>query len=587
MLVDSLLFVCPLLFAALCRGIQTLVPSVPDQIQALVGSCVIIPCSFTPPAPHFHRKAKKETVSIRLSFRGGSHFFPLRSTAFNSEDQDQMSREFHGRTALFGQITNGDCSLKIERIRMDDARVFEVALKRADDFLWGKPRRFNLDVVDTPEAPIISGMLTATEGQLVSVNCSVNYYCPSRPPILQWIWERGDQLNITKPPEIQTVFPEHHRPLMLASLSFTVSHRVKPRLRCEASYPGAKALTASKDLHVTFSPKDVAVQVESKIVKEGGNALLVCTCKADPPAFQYHWSYSQQGRTMYLRQRTHTVRVFNVTRDMRVRCSAQNLIGRGESQLTPLNILYKPVILQVSSTCVLEDSVVTCHCSVDSNPKAAVTWSVNGTVPPHDYNLSVTSQPDELTAVLRGHMDAPQTVICFAVNILGNDSLLLLLPAGGGETLSLSMVLIPAAAICSVLLLLLVFYCCCCCYRKRAKKEILNRDPVMYPGGTGISTDQMSLYINCTEVTHIYTNGSYQLVYQNSTPLFVHTKQVCPMGRRGGERRRRRQQTRRRGGAGGGDVGVDRIGGLGVREIREEDGRAVADAETAIYLEIL
>ncbi|XP_029687587.1 sialoadhesin-like [Takifugu rubripes] len=191
-------------------------------------------------------------------------------TAFNSEDQDQMSREFHGRTALFGQITNGDCSLKIERIRMDDARVFEVALKRADDFLWGKPRRFNLDVVDTPEAPIISGMLAATEGQLVSVNCSVNYYCPSRPPILQWIWERGDQLNITKPPEIQTVFPEHHRPLMLASLSFTVSHRVKPRLRCEASYPGAKALTASKDLHVTFSPKDVAVQVESKIVKEGG-----------------------------------------------------------------------------------------------------------------------------------------------------------------------------------------------------------------------------------------------------------------------------------------------------------------------------
>lgn len=105
--------------------------------------------------------------------------------------------------------------------------------------------------IDTPEAPIISGMLAATEGQLVSVNCSVNSYCPSRPPILRWIWERGDQLNITKPPEIQTVFSEHHRPLMLVSLSFTVSHQVKPRLRCEANYPGAKALTASKDLHVT------------------------------------------------------------------------------------------------------------------------------------------------------------------------------------------------------------------------------------------------------------------------------------------------------------------------------------------------
>lgn len=48
----------------------------------------------------------------------------------------------------------------------------------------------------------------------------------------------------------------------------------------------------------------------------------------------------------------------------------------------------------------------------------------------------------------------------------------------------------------------------------------------MYPGGLEIYQDRMPLYINCTEVTHVYTNGSYQLVYQNCTPLFVHTKQV-------------------------------------------------------------
>lgn len=77
--------------------------------------------------------------------------------------------------------------------------------------------------------------------------------------------------------------------------------------------------------------------------------------------------------------------------------------------------------------------MVTCRCSVDSNPKAAVTWSVNGTVPPDHYNTSVTSEPDKLTAVLRGHMDMPQMVICFAVNILGNDSLLLLLQGEEGD----------------------------------------------------------------------------------------------------------------------------------------------------------
>ncbi|XP_051263379.1 sialoadhesin isoform X1 [Dicentrarchus labrax] len=570
---DTVFLVCPVIFAAaLWRGVQAVspVPSVPDHVQALVGSCVVIPCSFTPLALHPLR-GKKERVDVRLRFRGGGHFFPLRSTAFNSEDRDQASRDFQGRTSLFGRIADGDCSVKIERISQDDSRLFEIALKRGDDLLWGKPRSFNLDVVDTHEVPVISGMLSATEGQLVTLNCSVRYHCPSRPPTLQWSWERGAQLNSTEPGEVQILHPEPHRLMLLASLSFTVSHKVKPRLRCEVSYPGAKALATSKDLHVTFSPKDVMVQVQSLMVQEGGSALLACSCKADPPASEYRWSYIQHGRTVHLHQRTHTIRVFNVTRDMKVRCSAQNLIGRGESRPKLLNIRYKPVILRLSSTCVVDDLEVLCHCSVDSNPKPAVTWSVNGTVPPHDYNVSVTSEPDKLTATLRGRMDKPQTVICFAFNALGNDSLMLL--QGGEETAPLLLLVIPAVAICLVIFLLsLLFYCC----RKRAGKHVLSRRPAVYPEGLGIYQDQMPLYINCTEVTHIYTNGSYQLVYQNCTPLFVHTKQIRPMGRRGGERRR-----------GGEGEGIDRRVGLGVRRTREVQSSAVGDAESAIYLEIL
>lgn len=134
--------------AILWGGVETLspVPSVPDRIQAVVGSCVIIPCSFKLSAPQVQREAKKEMFSIRLSFRDFHRLFPLRITAFNSEDQHHTSIDFQGRTTLFGRIPEGDCSLKIERIRMDDARVFEIALKRPDDIFWGKPRRFSLDV---------------------------------------------------------------------------------------------------------------------------------------------------------------------------------------------------------------------------------------------------------------------------------------------------------------------------------------------------------------------------------------------------------------------------------------------------------
>lgn len=100
--------------------------------------------------------------------------------------------------------------------------------------------------------------------------------------------------------------------------------------------------------------------------------------------------------------------------------------------MCPFSPTDKPAILRLSSTCVVDDSELLCRCSVDSNPKPAVTWSVNDTVPPGNYNVSVTSERNTLTATLKGHMDKPQTVICFAFNALGNDSLMLL---QGGEGL--------------------------------------------------------------------------------------------------------------------------------------------------------
>uniref|UniRef100_A0AAZ1X8D8 Ig-like domain-containing protein n=2 Tax=Oreochromis aureus TaxID=47969 RepID=A0AAZ1X8D8_OREAU len=566
---DTVFLVCPLIFATLWRGVQAVspVPSVPDRVQALVGTCVVIPCSFT---PHPIR-GRKQRVDVRLRFRGGGTFFPLQSTAFNSQDKGQVSRDFQGRASLFGKIADGDCSVKIERIREDDPQVFEISLKTVGDSLWGKPRSFNLDRIYTPEAPVISGIMSATEGQLVTLNCSVNYHCPSRLPDLQWRWERGAQKNITEPGEVTTLYPDPHRKILLASLTFTVTHQVKSKLRCQVIFPGPKTLSTLKDLHVTFPPKDVKIQVQTLTVKEGGNALLMCSCKADPPATEYHWSYSQHGRTVHLHQRTHTVRLYNVTRDMRVQCTAQNLIGRGESRPTTLNIQYKPAIIQLSSTCTVEDSEVVCQCSVDSNPKPAITWSINGSVPPQDYNVSVTSEPSVLTAILRGQMEKPQKVICFAFNALGNDSLVLL--QGEEETAFFLWLILPAVTVVLVifLLALLVYYC-----KKRARKHILRRHPTMYPGGLEIYQDRMPLYINCTEVTHVYTNGSYQLVYQNCTPLFVRTKQIRPVGRRGGERRRP--------GPGG---GINQQAGQEVRGVREVQGTAVEDAETGIYLEIL
>lgn len=145
------MFVNDVLFftaAAMWTAVQAVspVPSVPAHVRALAGSCVVIPCSFAPVAPH-PLKGRKERVDVQLSFRGGNSFFPLRSIAFTSEGKGQVSRVFQGRTSQFGRSADGDCSVKIERITENDARMFEIALKRGDDLLWGRPMSFTLHVV--------------------------------------------------------------------------------------------------------------------------------------------------------------------------------------------------------------------------------------------------------------------------------------------------------------------------------------------------------------------------------------------------------------------------------------------------------
>lgn len=104
---------------------------------------------------------------------------------------------------------------------------------------------------DTPEAPVISGLLSATEGQRVTLNCSVSCHCPSALPTLHWILEQGWNDSEVQKIEVEVLLPHLHRPTLLSSLSFTATHQVKPRIKCEVRHPGVRALATAKNLHIT------------------------------------------------------------------------------------------------------------------------------------------------------------------------------------------------------------------------------------------------------------------------------------------------------------------------------------------------
>lgn len=151
--------------AAVQNAVQAaaLVPLVPERVQAVVGSCVVIPCTFIPPDAILG--LWRSRVEVQMIFKSRI-FYPLRSTAFNSENKGQVSEQFQDRVSLFGQTSGGDCSLRLEDIHLDDAQKFEISLKRTQDRFWGKARKFTLEVLGESGAFGSSQIKAAARGCL-------------------------------------------------------------------------------------------------------------------------------------------------------------------------------------------------------------------------------------------------------------------------------------------------------------------------------------------------------------------------------------------------------------------------------------
>ncbi|XP_029115637.1 myelin-associated glycoprotein isoform X4 [Scleropages formosus] len=403
--------------------------SIPEQVSALSGSCVVIPCSFTVQPPRIAR-GKPVKYHIRLRYPYG--LFSRWRTAFSNEDTTEVERSFRGRTSLTGDPSKGDCSVRIDRVRKEDANQYEVALKERGASEWKTTISVSVSVSDTPVRPVISDPGTITEGQLVTLNCTVIYSCPGQPPQLRWRWEKGGQENSSQYQEQVPPQPHQQKLVLHTSVSFHASHLAPPRIKCLAGYGDKWTASATKELHIR----------------------------------------------------------------------------------------YKPLISETSS-CQWDGWTILCQCVVDSNPRPAVTWSVNGSNPPDSYNTSVSATGGTVAARLNGGTGQQPNVVCYAHNALGNDSATLL----AGSKDSLLWKVVPASAILVSLFLFASILFLLHCRRKTGKHMLKYRHPSVYPGNLGVYHYHSPIYINCSEVTHIYTNGSYQLVYQNCTPIFVQNKQ--------------------------------------------------------------
>lgn len=448
-----------------------------------------------------------------------------------------------------GNMNAGDCSITIRHIHREDQNTYQLQTLEQGQRSWVTRATINITVHTVPETPVLSDPGPVTVGQQVVLNCSLRVHCPSDQPRLRWRWERGPQNGSSVHGDTDLHQDGQQMMVLWTSLSFTVPKNINPRVRCEAEYPENRRSAATREILVHFPPRDVLVEVVTLSVRAGGNPLLSCHCKADPPVSQYQWWIVDSGLApVLLPKHTHSVRIYNVSRNTHVQCIVSNRLGRASSRLTALNVQYAPLIDSSSSRCVWDGLLLSCWCVVHSNPRPAVTWSVNGTQPPDGFNTSSSSVNQTLTATLSGATHTLLHVHCYTFNALGNSSILLL----QRNQSDLLWTVLPCVCAGTLALMMLILLCYCRSSRRRRRVASLQ------PMSVCVYQRRRPLYINCSEVTHIYSNGSYQLIYQNSTPLFVHSKQTHKRQRRGAQHQR-----------------VQRLTAV------------TSDPETAIYLEVI
>lgn len=175
-----------LLLVAVCSPVfsEEWKAHVQPSLDALVSSCVVVPCSFSHPGGNL--------PASRL--RAIWHLKGDRDQRIYYEDFTRVQDSFKDRTRLLGDLGQNNCTLEIAEIKNHDNGpfCFRVELVKTQDDQNNKEKFSFVDdcvelkMLPDPPAPTLTHPKTAYQGQPYTITCSVPHTCPSHVPQVTW-----------------------------------------------------------------------------------------------------------------------------------------------------------------------------------------------------------------------------------------------------------------------------------------------------------------------------------------------------------------------------------------------------------------
>ncbi|XP_050959771.1 sialic acid-binding Ig-like lectin 7 [Labeo rohita] len=373
-----------LLKGVCCRDFSI---SLPENIEALSGSCVIINCRFEIEDKY---DGDLTDTATGLWLKDGTH--GENNQVFNS--RDPKPNHFSGK--ITGELHEKNCTTVFYNITSNHNGKYFFRIEGNGGLKWNYDEKStSINVIDSPHKPTVQlyveqkevqdqEVLEVLEGSSVSLRCSAETLCSSPPPTLTW--SSTPRIPLSESSRLQE---------LISDLNFTATHRQhRVTFTCTITYQlQDKNKTAQNNitLHVQYSSKNTSVSViPSSSVLEGSSVTLICSSDANPAVLNYTWSRESEGQLEQL-QTGHTL-TFNRT-DLKHRgwyhCTAQNKHGSQNSSVI-LDIQYAPKI-SPSSSCTRTD-VPVCFCEADGNPSPELEWHLSGRPVTNSSNTFISEE---------------------------------------------------------------------------------------------------------------------------------------------------------------------------------------------------
>ncbi|XP_065136117.1 sialic acid-binding Ig-like lectin 14 [Paramisgurnus dabryanus] len=149
---------------------------VEPEMNALVSSCVVLPCSFKYPGK---TQPSDRTVAMW-------HKKDKNNEYIYHEDQPHVEDSFKKRTRLVGRLGELNCSLEIDEVKGHDNGPFCLKVELQTGTHSFVNNCVHLKMIEEAPPPELHFEQSVEEGHPAIFRCSVRHTCPSHQPTLTW-----------------------------------------------------------------------------------------------------------------------------------------------------------------------------------------------------------------------------------------------------------------------------------------------------------------------------------------------------------------------------------------------------------------